>query len=173
MLQAVVVAGQGGQPQTFHALNDVVVARGASPRLVQIGAQLNETPLTTYYADAVIVATATGSTGYALAAGGPILHATSQDLLLVPVAPHVSLGAALVLPPDTVVTLTVRTAVPAVVSVDGLREVPVAPGDVVRVQRSAYSARFLRARDPKHFYATLIQRLGLIPGARNRQVAGG
>ena len=169
MLQAVVVStseeGITGR-HTFHALNDVVVARGGLPRLVHIEAQVNGTPLTTYYADALIVATATGSTGYALAAGGPILHASSQDLVVMPVAPHVSLGAALVLSGDTVMTLAVKTQTPAMVSVDGLQDMAIGPGDVVEVQRSPYSARFLRARDPKHFYATLIQRLGLIPGAR-------
>ncbi len=174
MLQATVIpAATRGKQQVFHALNDVVVARGGLPRLLHIATELNGTPLTTYFADAVIVATATGSTGYALAAGGPILHAASQDILVVPVAPHVSLGTALVLPSDTVITLEVKTDVPAVVSVDGLYDVAVTPGDIVQVQRSPYTARFLRARDPKHFYATLIQRLGLIPGARSERPSEG
>ncbi|MSQ40961.1 MAG: NAD(+)/NADH kinase [Dehalococcoidia bacterium] len=172
MLEATLLpASSRGKRQAFHALNDVVLARGGLPRLVHIAAELNGTPLTTYFADAVIVATATGSTGYALAAGGPILHAASQDIVVVPVAPHVSLGTALVLPPDTVITLAVKTDVPVVVSVDGLHEVAVTPGDIVQVQGSPYTARFLRTRDPKHFYATLIQRLGLIPGARNAQLS--
>lgn len=169
MLQATIIIDSqehGRKEQIFHALNDVVVARGDVPRLIHIAAQVNDTPLTTYYADALIISTATGSTGYALAAGGPILHALSQDNLVMPVAPHVSLSAALVLPSDAIITLSVETPAPAMVSVDGLREIAIAPGDVVRVSRSPYVTRFLRARDPRYFYATLIQRLGLIPGAQ-------
>ena len=165
MLQAV-VRPRRGEERTFHALNDVVLGRGAAPRLVHIETQVNGVPLTTYYADALIVATATGSTGYALAAGGPILYASSQDLVVMAVAPHVSLNTPLVLPPDTVMTLAVKTDVQAMMSVDGLWDMDIAPGDMVQVQRSPYAARFLRARDPRYFYATLIERLGLIPGAR-------
>ena len=168
MLQAVMISAGNKtdvKQNVFHALNDVVIGRGNLPRLVHIEASLNGVPLTTYYSDALIVATATGSTGYALAAGGPILHAASQDMVVIPVAPHVSLGSGLVLSGDTIITLSVKTDTPALVSVDGLEDLPIRPGDVVEVQRSPFTARFLRARDPKHFYGTLIQRLGLIPGA--------
>ncbi|GAI07775.1 unnamed protein product, partial [marine sediment metagenome] len=66
----------------FYALNDVVVARGAIARIVYVEASINGEPLTTYKADGVIVATATGSTGYSLAAGGPILHPQAKEFLL-------------------------------------------------------------------------------------------
>lgn len=74
--------------RVFHALNDVVVGRGAIPRLVYVETRIDGQLLTTYRADGVIVATATGSTGYSLAAGGPILHPQSRDKVLAPVVPH-------------------------------------------------------------------------------------
>ena len=76
MLQAKLVMGGASDAavQTFHALNDVVVGRSALSRLVHLEVHIDSAPLTTYRADAVIVATATGSTGYSISAGGPILH---------------------------------------------------------------------------------------------------
>ncbi len=71
----------------YHALNDVVVGRGKSLRLVNIQVDINGEPFTKYRADAVIVSTATGSTGYSLAANGPILHPESRDIILRPFAP--------------------------------------------------------------------------------------
>lgn len=151
---------------TLDALNDVVVGRAGAPRLLHLDVSLNGVDLTRYSADAVVVATATGSTGYALAAGGPILHAASSDVLVIPVAPHVSLSTPLVLPGDTTIGLKVATDTPAVVSVDGLTDIQIDPDAEIEICDSPYQARFLRANDPRHFYATLIQRLGLIPGAR-------
>ena len=156
----------GNEDVTVDALNDVVVGRAGAPRLLHLDVSLNGVELTRYSADGVIVATATGSTGYALAAGGPILHAASSDVLVIPVAPHVSLSTPLVLPGDTIIGLKVATDAPAVVSVDGLSDIQIDPDADIQIGESPYRARFLRANDPRHFYATLIQRLGLIPGAK-------
>jgi NAD+ kinase len=151
---------------TLDALNDVVVGRAGPPRLLHLDVSLNGVDLTRYSADAVVVATATGSTGYALAAGGPILHSASSDVLVIPVAPHVSLSTPLVLPGDTTIGLRVATATPAVVSVDGLTDIQIDSDAEIEIYNSPYQARFLRANEPRHFYATLIQRLGLVPGAK-------
>ena len=83
MLEAELSATDQEPAHIFHALNDVVVARGAIARLVYVEAKVNGQHLTSYKADGVIVATATGSTGYSLAAGGPILYPQSNDFLLV------------------------------------------------------------------------------------------
>jgi NAD+ kinase len=105
------------------------------------------------------VATATGSTGYALAIGGPVLYPQSQDILLQPIAPHLSLAHALVLPPTAVVELRVSTDHQAMLSVDGQIDLALRSGDRLKVRRSPHQARFLRTQPPASFYGTLTQRV--------------
>jgi len=143
----------------FHALNDVVLARGERCRLIRVKASVYGELFTVYRCDGVILATATGSTGYALAAGGPVLHPDSREILMQPVAAHFSFGAALVLPADAVLELEVNTTHQAVLSVDGQVEIPVGDGDVVRVKRSPFVTRLLRAQRPVFFYGTLMKKL--------------
>lgn len=144
----------------FQALNDVVVGRRARSRVVYVKAMVDGEPLTTYRCDGVIVATATGSTGYSLAAGGPILHPQAKEILLQPISAHLSLTTALVLPSEAAVELEVSADHQAALSIDGQIEVPLDSGDVVRVKRSPHVARLLRAQRPTFFYGTLMQRLG-------------
>jgi NAD+ kinase len=137
------------------------MARGAASRLVTIAVHVDGAQLTTFRADAVILSTATGSTGYSLAAGGPILDPASEALVLKPVAAHLGLSAALVLAPTVEVTLTLEGDQQAILSVDGHAEYPLKSGDRVELKQSPYKARFLRANPPSHFYGTLRRRLGL------------
>jgi NAD+ kinase len=146
-------------PPTFHALNDVVVARGPTARLVRIEASINCQHLTTYKADGVILATATGSTGYALAAGGPILHPRSQDFLLVPITPHLSSSYKLVLPSETVVQLRVLAVHQATLSIDGHINLPLAGGAIITVKHSPHTIRFLRIHPQDAFYRSLEEKL--------------
>jgi NAD+ kinase len=158
MLTAEVVT-KGGKAQQFHALNDVVVARGEIARLIRVESFIDGQPLTMYRADGVIVATATGSTGYALAAGGPVLYPQSQDMLLLPVAPHLGLGNPLVLPPTSEVTLRLETYIKATLSVDGHINLPLDNGDTVTVKHSPRVIRFLRIRPREYFFRDLEQKL--------------
>ncbi|MCH7705600.1 MAG: NAD(+)/NADH kinase [Chloroflexi bacterium] len=165
MLQAEVVEFDGAtSDKVWHALNEVVVGSNAVARMARIQVSIDETLVATYRADSVIVATATGSTGYALSAGGPILHPQSKDILLKPVAAHLGLTSALVLPASSLVELTVLSDAPAMLSVDGHSDVHLSEGARVRVQASQYVARFLRANAPSYHYALLMRRLGLGPG---------
>ena len=137
MLQAKLVMGGASDAavQTFHALNDVVVGRSALSRLVHLEVHIDGAPLTTYRADAVIVATATGSTGYSISAGGPILHPQSRDLLLNPVATHLGLHTPLVLSPDSNVEVALRSDYQAMLSVDGRMDMALEPGTVVHYRQ--------------------------------------
>jgi len=143
----------------FYALNDVILGRRAVSRVVYVEATVNGERLTTYKADGVIVSTATGSTGYSLAAGGPILYPQADEILIKPVSAHLTMAYALVLPPTSVVELTVRTDHEAILSIDGQIELRLHDGDTIAVQRSPYSARFLRIHPPTYFYSMLEQRL--------------
>lgn len=144
---------------SFHALNDVVMARGAIARIIEVTASVDGAVVDTYKADGALVASATGSTGYALAAGGPILNPQSTDLLLVPILPHVSMQYPLVLHPSSSITLKLSTTNPATLSIDGHISIELYDGASVTVKASAKRTRFLRIDPPGHFYASLSRKL--------------
>ncbi|MFC1995262.1 NAD(+)/NADH kinase [Chloroflexota bacterium] len=145
-------------PQVFYALNDVVVARGTIARVVYVEASIDDVPLTTYKADGVIVATATGSTGYSLSAGGPILHPQSKEFLLLPILPHLSLAYPMVLPPAAAIKLRITTVHQATISIDGHINLPLSSGAMIVVKHSSNKVRFLRVHPESSFYGSLEQR---------------
>lgn len=161
MLQARLSPGGAADEteQTFHALNDVVVGRNTLSRVVHLEVHIDGALFTTYRADGVIVATATGSTGYSISAGGPILHPQSRDLLINPVATHLGLHTPIVLSPDSIVDVALRSDYQAMLSVDGRMDAPLEPGTVVHIARSPHTATFLRSGPPNQFYAQLTERL--------------
>ncbi|MBI4180971.1 MAG: NAD(+)/NADH kinase [Chloroflexi bacterium] len=153
-------AEEGNEPPAmFYALNDVVVARGAVARLISLEVSIDGELFTTYKADGVIVATATGSTAYALAAGGPILHPHSQESLLLPILPHLSLAYPMVLPSTSIVKLLLSTMHTATLSIDGHINRPVSDGATITVKHSSHTIRFLRVHPAVSFYSSLEQRL--------------
>ena len=144
--------------KTFHALNDVVV-RSTSVRLISMKAKIDDEMLTTYRADGIIVATATGSTGYCLASGGPILHPQSREIVLQPISCHLGLNHALVLSPQSEVKLNIATEDKAVLSLDGQVNLPLSANQHVIVKLSPYASHFLRIHQPAYFYSSLWQKL--------------
>ena len=144
---------------TFHALNDVVVGRASAGRPVYLDVSIDGGRLALYRCDAVIVASATGSTAYSLSAGGPILHPESREMVLTPVAPHLAAARPLVVPSQAVIDLVVSTETEAVVSIDGQADRVLGSGDSVSVCRSPYVARFIRFSKPQDYYAVLAERL--------------
>ena len=176
MLRATVTDGGGRQILSADALNDVVVGRGGVARLLDIDTVVDGEFLTSYRADAVIVSTPTGSTGYALSAGAPIFFPEALMMMLQPVAAHTGLRDGLVLPPDTVVELAASDGKRASLSVDGMEDVELEPDFIVSVRRSPREALFLRAQPRTAFYTELAGRLGLVynlshPAASNRNQA--
>ncbi|HSW57413.1 MAG TPA: NAD(+)/NADH kinase [Dehalococcoidales bacterium] len=151
--------GEPYLPDPLIALNDVVLARGAVAKLIQIAASVDEKPLTNYRADGIILATATGSTGYALSAGGPIVYPHSENFLLVPIVPHLTLGYSLVLSSESTVKLQLRTSTQATLSIDGHINIPVVDKTVFRIRRSKFKNRFLRLRPAEYFFTELEEKL--------------
>ncbi len=143
----------------FHALNEVVVGRGPAGNVSRINVSINGAHMTTYTADAVIVATATGSTAYSLAAGGPILHPEAEDLVITPVASHGDLAAPLVVPPTSLIEIEAQSQAATSVAADGFAGVPLHQGDRVVVTASEHRVAFLRAGPAASFYETLVYRL--------------
>ncbi len=146
------------EDKSFHALNDAVV-RSTAVRLIDIKVEIDGEMLATYRADGVIIATATGSTGYSLAAGGPILHPQSKEIILQPISCHLGLSYTLVLPPQSIVDLKLDSRDKAILSLDGQIDIPLSSQQNAKLKLSPYVARFLKIHQPKYFYSSLWQKL--------------
>lgn len=142
-----------------EALNDVVLSRGDLARVVRISAQLDGGYLTEYTCDGLIVSTATGSTGYALAVGGPILPPELRNILVIPIAPHLSMDRAMVLSQGTQVRMRAYSDHRPVITVDGQVVVEIEEDDELVVVTSPHVARFVRMRERSYFYQTLMDKL--------------
>jgi len=149
----------------WDVLNECVIGRGEMVRPVRLTAVIDGHHLTTYVADALIAATPTGSTAYALAAGGPILPPVLRNILLVPVAPHLSVDRAIVLHEGSQVRITVRTDHQASLSMDGQEPVSLEDRDAVVVHASEDVVRFVRFQEPDYFYRNLTSRMDQNPSA--------
>jgi len=146
----------GNEIGSWNALNDSVISRGETIRPVQLIIEINNRHLSTIVADAVIASTATGSTAYAMAAGGPILSPELRNVILVPVAPHLSIEQPLVLSEDVHIAVIVNTSHQAVMSIDGQAPVSLVNEDRIEIKASDHAATFIRFHDPGYFYRNLI-----------------
>lgn len=152
----------GAAPQVIcehDALNDVVFSRGDLARVVRISAHLDGGYLTTYTCDGLIVSTATGSTGYALAVGGPILPPELGNILLIPIAPHLSMDRAVVLAEGAEIRMRAYSDHRPILTVDGQVVVEIADEDEVVVVGSPHKARFVRVCERSYFYQVLMDKL--------------
>jgi NAD+ kinase len=164
-------AYRGDQPLcSGQALNDVVVGRGAVATTVWLETYIDRGWATTYSADALIIATATGSTAYALAVGGPILPPELRNILVIPVAPHLSMDRPIVVSEGAVIDVFVspETRAQLSLSVDGVMATTLRVGDRVTVQASEHVSQFVRVRPRNYFYRSLLDRLEPRHPARQR-----
>jgi NAD+ kinase len=154
-------AGEDTPSLTADALNDVVVSRGAFAGVAHFDAYIDGGWISRYHADGLIIASASGSTAYALACGGPILPPELRNILMVPVAPHLSLDRPIVLPEGAKVAVEVAPdrAIDAALTADGAPVGELHPGDRLRVEASPYVSQFIRLRERSYFYRSLLDRL--------------
>jgi NAD+ kinase len=145
---------------TEQGINDVVVEKIDSTRLVELEVVVDGTPFTTYRADGLIIATPTGSTAYSFSAGGPIVDPGIDALVLTPVAAHSLFDRPLVLPADSEITVTVRRDRPVRVNVDKEVLGQIGGGDAVTIQRGLRPARFVTF-DSRSFPGLVRDKFGL------------
>lgn len=145
--------------RSFDGLNDIVVSRRSAGRPIYVDVNVDGARLAVYRCDGIIVATPTGSTGYSLSAGGPILTPTEHHLVLTPVSAHLALGRSLVLQQESVVELRVTSDNGAILSVDGQEDIPMASGTLITIRVSKHVTRFVRFRDPASFFSDLAEKL--------------
>ena len=152
----------------WHVVNEVVVCRGQFVRPIQIETRVDGQLLKTFVADGLITSTPTGSTAYALAAGGPILPPELRNILIIPVAPHFSMDRAIILAQGASVAMTVHTNHEAVMSVDGQPPVPMLEGDSILVTSNEHTLHFVRFQDPGYFYRKITAYMEQNPLTGNR-----
>jgi NAD+ kinase len=151
MLRASVVRN-GVEIEAHRVLNDVVINKGALARIVDMEAAVNNSYLTTFKADGLIISTPTGSTGYSLAAHGPIIHPALECLVITPICPHTLTNRPIVVASDAVVNITLKSMNEDVLlTLDGQVGVELQYGDIVRIVRADHRTRLVQSRSKDYF----------------------
>jgi NAD+ kinase len=159
MLLEVTVQREGRALRTGLVLNEAVIERAGSAVLVRLALAVDAQPVGTIDADGVLVATPTGSTAYALAAGGPILEPSLEDIVMVPMNPFALTVRPILFPPRQGLSVELIRG-PGVLIVDGRMGRPLRVGDRVHLAAYAKRLKMVRFTPPERFYALLRQKLG-------------
>tara|TARA_E500000081_G_scaffold152442_1_gene184642 strand:- start:4061 stop:4897 length:837 start_codon:yes stop_codon:yes gene_type:complete len=151
-------------PVVYKALNDIVIARGSSVSMIETITEIDGVHLATYRGDGIVVTTATGSTGYSLALGGPVIDPKSNDYYIKPIATHMSQFGGVIVNSESVCEITISSRKDALISIDGFIEHKISNGDKIILKISESKAKFLR-KNPSHFYwSTITEKLGIRKG---------
>ena len=138
---------------TFHVLNEVVVHKGAIARIIDVETYINSGYVTTFRSDGLIISTPTGSTGYSLSAGGPILYPTLHCINVTPVSPHTLTNRPLVVPDNSVVQAVIKTPDEEILlSLDGQYGFHLLYNDVVEIKKADFTTKLLIPHDRDYFY---------------------
>ena len=143
---------QGEKAATYIALNDFNINRCGASRVIGLKVGINGSTIDCYRADGVIVCTPTGSTGYNLSAGGPIINPTCKSFVITPICPHSLTARSIVLAKEDVVTVEVeqiRSNIKeeAIISFDGREGLSIVPGDQVKIYKSQEVTPFIKATE--------------------------
>jgi NAD+ kinase len=156
-------AGRKEGGTIHHALNDIVVARGALARVCRLDVAIGPSHLATFIADGLVVASPTGSTGYSFSAGGPVVDPLSRNLIVTPIAGYLSAIRSVVVSPRQIVTCRVVDANEALVSIDGREDIPIAVGDVVEVRALERPIRLIEPKGAQPFWDLFRHKVELLP----------
>lgn len=158
MLDAIVIR-DGSPIYISPALNDVVVAKGGFSRMIKLKLLIDEVLTAEYPADGLIIATSTGSTGYSLSSGGPIINPRLKVIVITPICPHTLHSRPLVISEREEIKVRMQaTHDDIVLTVDGQTVYSLYPDDTVVVRRSPFRARFIKFTG-KSYYETLWTKL--------------
>jgi NAD+ kinase len=156
-------AGREASGPPHHALNDVVVARGALARVCRLDVAIGPSHLATFIADGLVVSSPTGSTGYSFSAGGPVVDPLSRNLIVTPIAGYLSAIRSVVVGPEQIVRCRVVDAQEALVSIDGREDLPIAVGDVVEVRALERPIRLVEPKGAQPFWDLFRHKVELLP----------
>ncbi len=150
--------------KTFHSLNDIVITRAGFSRVIGLNVYVNGQLLDTYEADGVIVSTPTGSTGYNLSAGGPIVSPKARVIVVTPISPHSLTSKSVVFDSTDEIKIEIAKKrktqdTEAIVSFDGGNSIDLGAGDVVSARVSLRTVRLIKVHDV-NFYSVLRDKIG-------------
>jgi len=153
MMLEVTVHREGTEIETHYALNDVVINKGALARIVDLETKVNRHFLTTFKADGLIISTPTGSTGYSMSAGGPIVHPQMSCIVITPICPHTLTNRPIVVPDESVVSITVKSSFDENVylTIDGQVGLELKEGDSLEVRRALKTIALVMSRNRDYF----------------------
>ena len=155
--------GRDEAGETFFALNEIVVARGALARVCRLEVAIGPSHLATFTADGLLVSSPTGSTGYSFSAGGPIVDPTSRNLVVTPIAGYLTAIRSVVVSPRHTVRIRIVDAHDVLMSVDGREDRRLAIGDVVSVCEMGRPIHFIEPSGALPFWDLLRQKSELLP----------
>lgn len=159
MMLDAVVRREGSEVGRYRVLNDVVINKGALARIIDMEASVDDVYLTTFKADGLIISTPTGSTGYNLAAGGPIIYPDIDCLVMAPICPHMLTNRPIIVSDKAIIRVEVKFQDQDVVfTADGQVGMPLQGGDVVEVRRSR-SCTLLVKSPTKDYFQVLRTKL--------------
>lgn len=153
MMLEVTLHREGKAIERGHVLNDAVINKGALARIVDLETRVNRHFLTTYKADGLIISTPTGSTGYSMAAGGPIIHPLMSCIVITPICPHTLTNRPIVITDDSIVSITVTSSFDEDVylTLDGQVGFELHEGDSVEVRRALKTTSLVMSRSKDYF----------------------
>jgi len=146
------VSRNGKDVAEYVAMNDIVVNKGALARIIDLETYIDDDYVTTFKADGLIVATPTGSTAYALSAGGPILYPTLHSILLAPICPHMLTNRPIVLSDSALIRMVLRSPAEDVfLTIDGQVGFSLNLNDIIEVKRSPFNTKLMTPCGKKYF----------------------
>lgn len=141
MLLDVSVIHSNGSSESYLAVNDAVISRGALSQIIDLDVYVGEEKVCNYRADGLLFSTPTGSTAYALSAGGPVIDPCLSLIELTPVCPHSLTARTVIFTDDTVLSVITKAPEATYLTVDGQVSVKLSDTDTVRVSKSEHSLR--------------------------------
>ena len=147
-----------GSSTSYHALNDVVITKGALARIIQLDAYIDEDFMATFLADGLIIATPTGSTAYSLSAGGPIVLPSLACTVVTPICPHTLTNRPLVFPPESEIRIILTSGEDVMLTVDGQQGVELAEEDEIVCTSSRLRIELIKPHN-KSFFDVLREKL--------------
>ncbi len=153
MMLEVTVCREDQEIEKCHVLNDMVINKGALARIVDLETKVNRHFLTTYKADGLIISTPTGSTGYSMSAGGPIIHPLMSCIVITPICPHTLTNRPIVVTDESIISITIASSFDEKVylTLDGQVGFKLMQGDTIEVRKALKTTSLVMSKERDYF----------------------